>query len=68
MPGYVYFSTIRSFKGLEAGLVVLVHAEKPGASQSFSIEDLYVACTRARSRLAIIAGSESAYQWYSGSP
>jgi len=64
--GYVFFSTIRSFKGLEAGVVVLVQAEKPGFQPNLSLEDLYVACTRSRSRLAIITGSESTKLWFTG--
>jgi hypothetical protein len=64
--GYVFFSTIRSFKGLEAGVVVLVQAEKPGLQPTLSLEDLYVACTRSRSRLAIITGSESSKMWFMG--
>lgn len=66
IPGYVYYSTIRAFKGLEAGVVVVVQAEAPGSIPSLSLEDLYVACTRARSRLAIVAGSESAHGWFAG--
>ena len=43
LPGFVFFSTIKSFKGLEAPHVVLVHADKPNASQALAEEDLYVA-------------------------
>lgn len=66
VPGYVYYSTVRAFKGLEAAVVVVVQAEAPGSIPSLSLEDLYVACTRARSRLAIVAGSESARGWFAG--
>ena len=62
--GYVYFSTIKSFKGLEASQIVLVDAEAPGTT-SFSYDDLYVGCTRSRSRLAIICGTEASCKWYS---
>lgn len=64
-PGFVYFSTIRSFKGLEAKNVVLLHADVPGQIRALSADDLYVACTRATGRLAIMAASEEAMQWYS---
>lgn len=64
-PGYVYFSTIRSFKGLEGKNVVLLHADIPGRIPALGADDLYVACTRATGRLAIMASSEEAWQWYS---
>ncbi|MFO1191280.1 MAG: NERD domain-containing protein [Rhodoferax sp.] len=65
-PGVIYFSTIRSFKGLEAKVVVLLHADIPGRSPSFMHEDLYVACTRATSRLVILAATQQAKDWFSG--
>lgn len=64
-PGFVYFSTIRSFKGLEGKNVVLLHADVPGRIPALSADDLYVACTRATGRLAIMASSEEALRWYS---
>lgn len=64
-PGFVFFSTIRSFKGLEGRNVVLLHADVPGRSPALGAEELYVACTRATGRLAIMACSEEAWQWYS---
>lgn len=64
-PGFVFFSTIRSFKGLEAKNVVLLHADVPGRTPALSADDLYVACTRATGRLAIMTGSDEALQWYS---
>jgi superfamily I DNA and RNA helicase len=63
--GFVYFSTIRSFKGLEGKSVVLLHADIPGRIPALSTDDLYVACTRATGRLAIMTTSEEAFQWYS---
>ncbi len=65
-PGVVYFSTIRSFKGLEAKVVVLLHADVPGRIPAFMQEDLYVACTRATSRLVILAANQQAQDWFSG--
>lgn len=64
-PGFFYFSTIRSFKGLEGKNVVLLHADIPGLIPALSPDDLYVACTRATGRLVIMAASEEALQWYS---
>lgn len=64
-PGFVYFSTIKSFKGLEARHVILLHADMPNRSQAFGSEDLYVACTRATGRLAILVSSEDAANWFS---
>jgi hypothetical protein len=65
--GYVYFSTIKSFKGMEAENVILVQASRPGSSQSFHIEDLYVACTRANGRFAIVTTDPHAHEWFSSS-
>lgn len=64
-PDFIYFSTIRSFKGLEGKNVVLLHADVPGRIPALSSDDLYVACTRATGRLAIMTASEEALQWYS---
>ena len=64
-PGYVYFSTIKSFKGLEARHVILLHADVPNRVPAFAAEDLYVACTRATGRLAILVPSEEASNWFS---
>jgi hypothetical protein len=64
-PGFVYFSTIRSFKGLEGKSVILLHADVPGRIPALSADDLYVACTRATGRLVIMASSEEAFHWYS---
>ena len=62
--GHVFFSTIKSFKGLEAKHVVLVHADKPGANMALTEEDLYVAFTRATTRLDIVTTNEAAESWY----
>lgn len=62
--GYVFFSTIKSFKGLEARDVVLLHADLPGRSAALTPEDLYVACTRATGRLAIVTSSNEAASWF----
>jgi hypothetical protein len=64
-PGKVYFSTIRSFKGIESAAIILVDAEVPSAAHdsAFRAEDLYVACTRPTSRMAILSRSQEAVSW-----
>ena len=66
MPGQVCFSTIRSFKGIEAPAVILVDAAIPSEEPEsvFHREDLYVACTRPTARLAILCGSQEASKWF----
>jgi hypothetical protein len=56
----VLFATVKGFKGLEADAVVVVDVEVPTEDGPLSRSDLYVACTRARGRLALLATSESA--------
>jgi hypothetical protein len=51
-------STARSFKGLEADVVIL--ADFSGLGGLFTISDLYVALTRARSHLIIVAHDRAA--------
>ena len=51
----VYFSTIRSFKGIEAAAVIVVDLDVPGEREAFGEEDLYVASTRATTRLAMLS-------------
>ena len=41
--GYVYFSTIKSFKGLEAAHVILVDMNLPETSKALGKEDVFVA-------------------------
>jgi hypothetical protein len=63
--GQVCFSTIRSFKGIEAAAVILVDAAIPSDMPgSFQMEDLYVACTRPTARLAILCATEEATRWF----
>jgi len=64
-PGFVCYSTIKSFKGLEARHVVFVHADKPGLNLALAKEDLYVAFTRATARLDIITSNPEAESWFS---
>lgn len=55
--GSILVSTARSFKGLEADVVVLYDVGEFG--KLFQKSDLYVACTRARALLiAVVHGSE----------
>ena len=59
-PGTVYFSTVKSFKGIEAAGVIVIDTELPAPGTAFSEEDLYVACTRSTARLAILTTSQPA--------
>ena len=53
----VLVTTARSFKGLEADVVLLYDLSDFG--RSFRLEDLYVACTRARVMLvAVVHGAK----------
>ena len=62
--GYVYYSTIKSFKGLEGSLVVMLQVDQPDIQAHLTLDDLYVACTRPTSRLAIITNSEKSKEWF----
>jgi thymidine kinase len=65
-PGTVFFSTIKSFKGIEAASVIVVDADLPRENSPFRAEDLYVACTRATARLALLAYRREAADWLEG--
>jgi len=67
-PGKVYFSTIRSFKGIEAAAIILIDADKPvqGEGSRFRKEDLYVACTRPTARMAILSKNITSVDWFLG--
>lgn len=54
----VLCSTARSFKGLEADVVIL--CDFAGLGDLFTVSDLYVALTRARSHLIIVARDRAA--------
>lgn len=56
--GGILVTTARSFKGLEADVVVL--ADFSGLGGLFTVCDLYVALTRARSHLIIVAHDRAA--------
>lgn len=62
----VYFSTIRSFKGIEAASIIVVDVDLPRSDGTFRLEDLYVACTRPTARLAFLSRSEDAATWLAG--
>lgn len=62
-PGTAYFSTIRAFKGIEAAVVIVVDADVPDANPVFMLEDLYVACTRATARLALLTKNIKTEEW-----
>jgi hypothetical protein len=59
-PDAILFSTIKSFKGLEADAVIVVDVEAPRENTALDSGDLYVACTRGRARLALLCASETA--------
>lgn len=50
----ILFSTIRSFKGLEADFVILIDIPEPDTHPIFSKSDFYVACSRAKHVLKIV--------------
>ncbi|MCY3769181.1 MAG: NERD domain-containing protein/DEAD/DEAH box helicase [Gammaproteobacteria bacterium] len=54
----VLFSTIRSFKGLESDIVILVDLVVPDSKMNFTRSDFYVACSRAKHVLKIISEKE----------
>lgn len=60
----VYFSTIRSFKGIEATVVIVVDLDIPGEKEAFGEEDLYVATTRATTRLALLSSRADVVDFY----
>lgn len=60
----VFFSTIKSFKGIEATSVIVVDVGIPGEHIAFTDEDLYVACTRATTRLALISSKKEVVNYY----
>lgn len=62
--GYVYFSTIKSFKGLEAAHVILIDMDLPETSKALGKEDIFVALTRATSRLDIITSNDEAFAYF----
>ena len=60
------FSTTHSFKGLEADAIVLLDVPNPLAGH-FDAVDLYVACSRAKHRLSVIAADPRASAVLKGS-
>jgi DNA helicase IV len=60
----VFFSTIKSFKGIEATSVIVVDVGIPGEHIAFTDEDLYVACTRATTRLALLSSKKEVINYY----
>jgi hypothetical protein len=63
-PGTVFFSTIKSFKGIEARVIIVVDVGIPGEHVAFTKEDLYVATTRATTRLALITSRKDVADYY----
>lgn len=56
----VFFSTIKSFKGIEADAVIVVDVDEVGRTNALDRGDLYVACTRGRARLGVLCRSAAA--------
>ncbi len=58
-PRVLFHETIASFKGCEADVVILhdVH----GTGRNVGLEDLYVACSRARAGLFVFHGNQFAW-------
>ena len=54
----ILYTTIRSFKGLESDIVVLVDIVEPDSLDMFTRADLYVACSRAKHVLKILSRVE----------
>ncbi|RLA43550.1 MAG: hypothetical protein DRR42_21590 [Gammaproteobacteria bacterium] len=54
----VLFSTVKSFKGLEADAVILIDVPEEPDSSFFKAADYYVACSRAKHILVIIHKEE----------
>jgi len=50
----VLVATIRSFKGLEADVIIVTDVPDPKSSSYFSVADLYVACSRAKHMLVVL--------------
>ncbi len=50
----ILFSTIRSFKGLEADAIIVIDVPNPETDKYFSVADLYVGCSRAKHLLSVI--------------
>lgn len=51
----VLFSTIRSFKGLEADAIIVTDVPNPATDAYFTTADFYVGCSRAKHLLLILA-------------
>ncbi|MFH2122759.1 MAG: NERD domain-containing protein [Pseudomonadota bacterium] len=56
----VLFTTIRSFKGLEADAVIMVDIPEPVDNAFFSTNDLYVGASRAKHILCVLGNSSEA--------
>ena len=59
----ILFSTIKSFKGMEADIVIVVDAPLPDASVAFTKHDFYVACTRAKEHLCFLTTEPEMYEF-----
>ncbi len=60
----ILFTTIRSFKGLEADAVILADIRYPDNLPHFTEADLYVACSRAKHLLTVLAADEHVLPYF----
>lgn len=56
----ILYSSIRSFKGLEADAVIMIDIPEPDSIPHFGRSDFYVGCSRAKHLLVVLANSPSA--------
>jgi hypothetical protein len=55
----ILFATIRSFKGLEADVVIMIDVASPDKGPAFTTADFYVGCSRAKHVLVILAREDN---------
>lgn len=58
----VLFTTVRSFKGLEADVVIMVDVPEPRDRSIFTVNDLYVGASRAKHVLHVLGQSDDAIE------
>ena len=57
----VLLATIRSFKGLEADVVIVADVPSPKTAKHFTVSDLYVGSSRAKHILAILTTEKGVF-------
>ncbi len=66
--GYVFYSTIKSFKGLEAKFVVLIDLTVSSLSEHIQHSDLYVALTRSTVQTIVLTQDQQSHTRFVGKP